>query len=222
MAQDITNVSVTKDAYECTITVDCAVFGFQDGVLKLLLVQKLAEPFKGYWLLPGGIMKEGQTGEEAIDNVLLSLTGLKNVHQEQVHCYTEVHRHPLKRVITICYYGLINPENHPIIKQKHVKGVEWFRLDELPEIGFDHSGLIKDALALLKSNVEERLILGELLPVKFTLTELQELYEALLDEKLDRRNFRKKVLQMDLLVNTKEKKVGVKGGRPDLYTFKNK
>ncbi len=220
MAQEITNVAVTKDAYECTITVDCAVFGFQEGVLKLLLVQKLQDPFKGYWLLPGGIMKEGQTAEEAIDHVLLTLTGLKNIHQEQVHTYTEVHRHPLKRVITICYYGLINPENHPIIKKKHVTGVEWYRLDKLPELGFDHRRLMEDALKRLKSNVEERLILGELLPAKFTLKELQELYESLLDEKLDRRNFRKKILQKDLLVNTGEKKVGAKGGRPELYKLK--
>ncbi|MEM9856713.1 MAG: NUDIX domain-containing protein [Bacteroidota bacterium] len=221
MAQDITNVSVTKDAYECTITVDCAVFGFQEGVLKLLLIQKLAEPFKGFWLLPGGIMQEGKTTEEAVKSVLLNLTGLKNIHQEQVYCYSDVNRHPLKRVITISYYGLINPENHPIIKQKHVSGVEWFRLDELPELGFDHEQLIKDALNLLKSNVEERLILGELLPARFTLTELQDLFEALLDKKLDRRNFRKKVLQKGLLANTGEKKVGAKGG-PDLYTFLNK
>ena len=220
MSQDITNVSVTKEAFECTITVDCAVFGFQEGVLKLLLVQKLKEPFKGYWLLPGGIMKEGQTAEEAIDHVLLSLTGIKNVHQQQVRSYSEVHRHPLKRVVTICYYGLINPENHPIIKQKHVNGVEWYRLNELPELGFDHKRLVDDSLKLLKSNVEERLILGELLPSKFTLKELQELYEALLDEKLDRRNFRKKILQKDLLVNTGEKKSGAKGGKPDLYKLK--
>lgn len=220
MSQDITNVSVTKDAFECTITVDCAVFGFQEGVLKLLLVQKLKEPFKGYWLLPGGIMKDGQTAEEAIDHVLLTLTGIKNVHQQQVRSYSEVHRHPLKRVVTICYYGLINPENHPIINQKHVNGVEWYRLDKLPELGFDHKRLVDDALKLLKSNVEERLILGELLPSKFTLKELQELYEALLDEKLDRRNFRKKILQKDLLVNTGEKKSGAKGGKPDLYKLK--
>lgn len=215
----ITNVSVTRDAYECTVTVDCAVFGFQEGVLKLLLVQKLSEPFKGFWLLPGGIMKDGQTAEEAVDHVLYNLTGIENVHHEQVQCYTEVDRHPLKRVITICFYGLIKPENHPIIKKKHVKGVEWFRLDELPTLGFDHDLLSKDALHKLKSNVQERLILGELLPEKFTLTELQELYESLLDQKLDRRNFRKKIMQTGLLKNTGEKKTGVKGG-PELFEIK--
>lgn len=219
MDQEITNVAVTKEAYECTVTVDCAVFGFYEGVLKLLLVQKLTDPFKDYWLLPGGIMNQGQTAEGAMDHVLLSLTGLEQIHKRQVHCYSDVHRHPLKRVITLCYYGLINPENHPIIEQKHARGVKWFDLNDLPELGFDHCVLAQDALSLLRSNVEERLILGELLPSEFTLTELQELYEALLDKKLDRRNFRKKVLQKDLFVNTGRKKIGAKGG-PDLFSFK--
>ncbi|MEM9897029.1 MAG: NUDIX domain-containing protein [Bacteroidota bacterium] len=220
MKPEITNVSVTKDSYECTLTVDCAVFGFQESVLKLLLIKRTNNPYSGRWLLPGGMITEQQTAEEAVDKVLLNLTGLQNIHQEQVRCYTAIDRHPIKRVVTICYYGLINPENHKIIKQKHVQGVEWFRIDEIPDLGFDHQQLVKDALVRLKSNVEERLILGELLPEKFTLTELQELYEALLDKKLDRRNFRKKVLQKELLVNTNEKKAGAKGG-PDLYTFKH-
>ncbi len=217
---EITNVYVTEDSYECTVTVDCAVFGFQDGVLKLLLVQKLSDlPFKGYWLLPGGIMQEGKTAEEAIDDVLFKLTGIQDVHHEQVHCYSSVNRHPLKRVITICFYALVKPENHPIIRKKHEKGVEWFRLDEVPILGFDHEVLKKDALQKLKSNVEERLILGELLPEKFTLTELQILYEALTDQKLDRRNFRKKIIQKGLLKHTGEKKTGVKGG-PELFELK--
>ncbi len=216
---DITNISVSKNSYECTVTVDCAVFGFQDGVLKLLLIQRLLDPYKGYWLLPGGIINENETADEAVDKVLFNLTGIKGVHHEQVHCYTDVKRHPLKRVITISYYGLVKPENHPIIIKKHVKGVKWFRLDELPELGFDHQQLANDALKKLKANVEERLILGELLPEKFTLTELQELYESLLEKQLDRRNFRKKIAQMEILIGSGEKKLGVKGG-PELYQFR--
>lgn len=213
---EITNVSVSKNAYECTVTVDCAVFGFQEGILKLLLVQRLRNPFKGHWILPGGIIKEGQTAEEAVDNVLFNLTGIEQVSHEQVRTYSNVNRHPVKRVITICYYGLIKPENHPIIKKKHVNGVEWFGLDALPALGFDHEILKEQALQKLKSNVQERLILGELLPQKFTITELQKLYEAILNEKLDRRNFRKKMLQRNLIKCSGEKKTGVKGG-PDLY-----
>lgn len=215
---EITNVHVTKNTYECSVTVDCAVFGFQDGVLKLLLVQKATDPFKGYWLLPGGFIKKGQTAEEAVNYVLFTLTGIQGVHQEQVQCYTETDRHPVKRVITISHYGLIKPENHPIIEDKYAGEIRWFRLDELPEMGFDHERITVDALAKLKSNVKERLTLGELLPVKFTMTELQYLYEALLDQKLDRRNFRKKMLQTGLLKKSGKKKTGVQGG-PDLFEF---
>ncbi len=213
---DITNVWVTEESYECTVTVDCAVFGFHEGVLKVLLVKKLHNPFKGYWLLPGGIMNENQTAEQAVNDVLFKLTGIQDVHQTQVQTYTGLYRHPLKRVITICFYALIKPENHPIINKKQVDGVEWFRLDELPTLGFDHVDLVRDSLIKLKSNVEERLILGELLPRKFTLMELQQLFESLLDKKLDRRNFRKKIMQKDLLRKSGEKKIGVRGG-PELF-----
>ncbi len=215
---EITNIQVTPATYECTVTVDCAVFGFQDGVLKLLLVQKATEPFKGYWLLPGGFINEDQTAEEAVNFVLHNLTGIQGVHQEQVQCYTALGRHPVKRVVTISYYGLIKPENHPIIESKHVGGIRWFRMDELPEMGFDHKKISLDALAKLKFNVRERLTLGELLPSKFTMTELQDLYEALMDQKLDRRNFRKKMLQTGLLKKSGTKKTGVQGG-PDLFEF---
>lgn len=217
--KDITSVKVTKDSYECTVTADCAVFGFQEGVLKVLLIQRQTDPYKGYWLLPGGFINSHQSAEEAMDNVLLNLTGIKNVHHEQVKCYTAVDRHPVKRVMTLCFYGLVNPENHPIIKRTHVDGVEWFKLDELPPLGFDNPQMVQDALERLKSNIEERLILDELLPKQFTLTELQELYEALLDKKLDKRNFRKKILQKEFLVTSGEKKTGIKGG-PLLYEFK--
>lgn len=215
---EITNVAVTEDAYECTVTVDCAVFGYQEGVLKLLLVQKLTDPFKGQWLLPGGIIKKGQTAEEAVDNVLVNLTGIDNVHHRQVKCYSDVNRHPVKRVITISFYGLVKPENHPLIKKKNVNNIEWFRIDQLPPLAFDHELISDEALQKLKMNVEERLILGELLPKKFTITELQKLYEALLDDRLDRRNFRKKILQKKLIKNIGEKKKGIKGA-PDLFTL---
>ena len=222
MSELDTTMWVTGDAYECSVTVDCAIFGFQEGVLKLLLVRKAVDPFKGEWLLPGGLIQKDQTAEEAFDSVLLNLTGLENIHKEQVRCYTDIHRHPVKRVITICYYGLIKPENHPIVDQQTVGGAAWFRLDDLPRLAFDHSLLGKDALTKLKSNVEERLILGELLPEKFTLTELQELYEALLDKKLDRRNFRKKIMSFDILEET-DKIQQIGSGRPaKMFRFKKK
>ncbi len=213
--------TVKPTSYECTITVDCAIFGFQDNELKILLVKRSVEPFKDYWMLPGGMMTEGMTMEESVSNVLNGLTGISNVHIEQVKCYSDVDRHPVKRVVTVCFYALVKPENHPVIAKNYVSDVVWHSVNEIPKLGFDHNTLAVDALAKLRQNLKENLIFGELLPEKFTLKELQDLYESILDESLDRRNFRKKILQTDLLLATNEKKAGVKGG-PELYSIKKK
>jgi 8-oxo-dGTP diphosphatase len=213
------NSTVTNSSYECTITADCAVFGFQDNEVKLLLVKRSIEPFKDFWLLPGGIMGEGQTLEEAVNNVLFNLTGIEGIHQYQVRTYSDTGRHPVKRVVTVCYYALVKPENHPVIAKDYVSEVAWFSLKDIPELGFDHGKFVNDAWNKLKENLEQNLTFGELLPEKFTLKELQDLFESILGEPLDRRNFRKKIQQMDLLESTKEKKPGVKGG-PELYKLK--
>ncbi len=211
--------TVSSSSYECTITADCAIFGFQDNVLKLLLVKRSIEPYKNYWMLPGGIMSEGLTLEESVNEVLFGLTGINNVHQEQVKCYSSVNRHPVKRVVTLCFYALVKPENHPIIAKNYVSQARWFPLNTIPQLGFDHEQLVKDALTTLKENLKENLVFGELLPEKFTLKELQDLHEDILKEHLDRRNFRKRILQTDLLEATNEIKKGVKGG-PELYRLK--
>lgn len=217
----IINTTVHKDSYASTLTVDCAIFGFQKNELKLLLVKRSIEPFKGFWLLPGGIMGEGQTLEEAVTKVLFNLTGIQGIHQEQVKCYSAVDRHPIKRVITVSFYALIKPENYQVIAgSEYVSDVNWFPVASLPTpFGFDHEILFKDALEVLRRDLTEKLLFRELLPKKFTLKELQDLYESILGQQFDRRNFRKKILLMDLIEETGEKKSGVKGG-PELYTLK--
>lgn len=217
--QESIDTTVDKDSYECTITVDCAVFGFQEGILKLLLVKRAIEPYKDYWLLPGGIMEENQSLEEAAKFVLYNLTNIHDVHHEQVKSYSAVDRHPVKRVVTVSFYALVKPENHPIIAKKHVSDIKWFPVDDIPGLAFDHDVVARDALQQLRLNLEKSLLFGELLPKKFTLRELQDLYESILDQKLDRRNFRKKILQTGLLKNTGEKKIGYKGG-PELFELK--
>jgi 8-oxo-dGTP diphosphatase len=213
------NTTVSTSSYESTITVDCAVFGFQDNEVKVLLVKRSIEPFKAYWMLPGGIMGAGQTLEEAVNLVLFNLTGIENIHQEQVKVYSMLDRHPVKRVVTVCFYALIKPENHPVIAKNYVSDVKWHSLKELPSLGFDHNQFVDDAWAKLSENAENHLTFGELLPEKFTLKELQDLFESIRGEVLDRRNFRKKILQVGLLHPTNEKKAGAKGG-PELYTLK--
>ena len=103
MSEEKITKTVEKSSYECSITVDCAVFGFQDNMLKLLLVKRTIDPFKDFWLLPGGIINENRTVEQAIDNVLFQLTGINNIHHQQIKCYSDINRHPTKRVITISF-----------------------------------------------------------------------------------------------------------------------
>ncbi len=213
------DTAVSVDSYECTIAVECSVFGFQENELKILLVKRSIEPFKNYWLLPGGAMMEGETLSQSVNRVLNDLTGIEKITHEQVACYSEVDRHPIKRVVSVSFYALVKPENYPVIPKSYISDVKWYGLDELPKLGFDHDRLLHDGLEKLRGNLREHLVFGELLSDRFTLTELQELYESILNETLDRRNFRKKILQMNILEPTDEKKTGVKGG-PVLYKRK--
>ncbi len=213
------DTAVSLDSYECTIAVECCVFGFQDNELKILLVKRSIEPFKDHWMLPGGAMGEGKTLAKSVLDVLENLTGINKISLEQVACYSAVDRHPVKRVVSVSFYALVKPENYPVIPKNYISDIKWYALDALPKLGFDHDQLLRDALEKLRANLRDHFIFGELLPNRFTLTELQELYEKILGEALDRRNFRKKILQMDLLVDTKEKKAGVKGG-PALFRLK--
>lgn len=219
VGESLHNFQVRPDSFVCSVTTDIAVFGYVDGQLKLLLTKRSVAGFTDHWLLPGGVMEAHETLKDCSSKVLFSLTGVKNVHFEQVKAYAGLNRHPLKRVITISFCALVKPKNHPLTLKGNVEEIAWFNLDELPEkLGFDHAQIIQDAHLFLKNNIKDRLIVGELLPPKFTLPELQSLYENILGLKLDKRNFRKRIFQMDILENTGEKKLGVKGG-PVLYRY---
>jgi len=214
------NFQVRSDSFECSVTTDIAVFGYVEGELRLLLTKRSVGQFTDHWLLPGGAMEAHETLEDCTRKVLFSLTGFKDIHFEQVKAYAALDRHPVKRVITISFYALVKPENHPLKLKENVEEIAWFNLDELPEkLGFDHAQIIGDAHLFLKKNLKDRLIVGELLPPKFTLPELQSLYENILGITLDKRNFRKRIFQLDILENTGLKKIGVKGG-PLLYRHK--
>ncbi|MEM7107241.1 MAG: NUDIX domain-containing protein [Bacteroidota bacterium] len=210
--------AVSSTSYECTIAVECSVFGFQGNQLKILLVKRSIKPFEGSWVLPGGVMSENETLSESVDNVLVALTGIREIHHQQVRCYSKVDRHPIKRVVSVLFYALVKPENHPVLAKNYISDVKWFSISELPELGFDHQQLFQDALHVLKENLKQNLVFGELLPDRFTLKELQDLYENILEIRLDRRNFRKKMLQLGVLKSTNEKKPGARGG-PELYSL---
>jgi 8-oxo-dGTP diphosphatase len=210
------NTTVTTDSHSYAITADCAIFGFSDDALRVLIVRRAIAPFAGSWCLPGGAMSDDETLEQTAERLLLELVDVENIPFRQVGTYSAPKRHPVRRVVTTCFFALVRPEDHIPSAQKYLDDARWCKLDEVPQLGFDHSKLLADAYHALQQELQQSPLAFQLLPNTFTLKEAQEVYEAIIGEPLDRRNFRRKILAYDFLINTEEKKVGVKGG-PELY-----
>jgi 8-oxo-dGTP diphosphatase len=204
------------------ITSDCVIFGFDGGELKLLLLEREKEPFKNKWALPGGFVHIDETIEECAKRILIEKAGIKNVFIEQLYTFSDVNRDPRERIISISYFALVNKHQYELIAGRDTLNAEWFHLSSLPELAFDHSKIVKTALQRLKGKVNYQPIGFELLDEKFTLTQLQQLYEAILETTIDKRNFRKKILSMGFLkaLNEKEKNVAHKAAR--FYSFDKK
>lgn len=186
------------------LAVDCIIFGFYQEELKILLVQRDFEPAKGEWSLIGGFLKKEENLDKAAKRILTHLTGLNNIYMEQVHSYSKLNRDPEERTISISYFALIDIADHckDILKQNPVK---WFDLKDIPKLIFDHNKMVSDALTLLRYRVTNKPVGFELLPEKFTMRQLQKMYEAILDTELDKRNFINKFNSFDLLKKTNEK-----------------
>lgn len=226
------------------ISVDCVIFGFDGGNLNVLLWQSelnLIKDFYQYnedweqvkelfeknplnrdenvWGLIGSHVPERANADDHAKFIVSSFTGLDEIFLQQFKTFDKVDRVPFQRVITIAFYALINPDYHAIKKMKVAKSVKWFNVKKLPEVIFDHNQIISEALCKLREQVKYHPIGFHLLSEKFTLTQLQTLYEIILDTKLDTRNFRKKILNMKLLVDTGEKQKNVAHRAARLYEF---
>ncbi|WP_405398835.1 NUDIX hydrolase [Maribacter sp. Asnod2-G09] len=186
------------------LAVDCIIFGFYQEELKILLVQRDFEPAKGEWSLIGGFLKKEEDLDAAATRILNHLTGLNNIYMDQVHSYSKLDRDPEERTISVSYFALIDIAHHckDLLKQNPIK---WFDLKDCPELIFDHNDMVKDALKLLQNKISNKPIGFELLPEKFTMRQLQKMYEAILDTELDKRNFINKFNSFDLLKKTNEK-----------------
>ena len=182
---------------------DCVVFGFDGGTLQVLLIRRALEPFRNQWALPGGFVRVDETLDEAARRELEEETGLKKVFLEQLYTFGGVTRDPRERVVSIAYYALVKPGL--VTGDTDAAEAKWFPVSDLPVLAFDHAGILATALERLRGKLTYQPIGFELLPPKFTLTQLQRLYEAVLGEPLDKRNFRKKALSYDLLIPLKEK-----------------
>lgn len=203
------------------VAVDCVVFGLDldEDALEILLIQRSNEPFAHAWALPGGFMQMDETAGDAARRELEEETGVTDVYLEQLYTFTDVARDPRGRVVSIAYYALAKLSDHRIRAATDAENVGWFGIHELPRLAFDHRVIIDTAIERLRGKVRYAPIGFELLPQKFTLSQLQRLYEIVLEKQLDKRNFRKKLLGMDLLIDTGEHEQGVAHRAARLYRF---
>ncbi|MCB9080346.1 MAG: NUDIX hydrolase [Lewinellaceae bacterium] len=185
-----------------SVTVDCVIFGLEESSeLKVLLIQRRHEPFAEHWALPGGFVNLEEDLEAAALRELEEETNMRDVFIEQLFTFGEPGRDPRGRVISVAYYALVNLAEHPVKAASDARNVRWFSVQDLPQLAFDHDTILETALTRLRGKVRYQPIGFELLPEKFTLTQLQQLYETILgvDESLNKRNFRTRILKMDVL-----------------------
>jgi 8-oxo-dGTP diphosphatase len=208
-----------NEYFKSAFTVDNVIFGFDEGDLKVLLIKRGEEPYQGKWALPGYFVYPNEDLDAAAKRVLEELTGLRNVYLEQVKTFGAVNRHPFGRVITVAYFSLIKISHYTIQPSSIARKAKWHSIAELDGLAFDHDEILEACFNRLKWSVRSRPVGFELLPPKFTLTELQHLYEAILETGLDKRNFRKKILSMDLLIDLDETQEGVAHRPARLYRF---
>ncbi|MBE2209665.1 MAG: NUDIX hydrolase [Saprospiraceae bacterium] len=205
--------------FKSAFTVDNVIFGFDEGDLKVLLIKRGEAPYMGQWALPGYFVYPNEDLDTAANRVLEELTGLRHVYLEQVKTFGAVNRHPFGRVITVAYFSLVKINDYKLQPASIARKAQWHPVSEVKELAFDHFGILQSCFQRLKSSVRWRPIGFELLPPHFTLTELQHLYEAILETELDKRNFRKKILGMDLLLDLDQTQEGVAHRPAKLYRF---
>lgn len=200
------------------LTVDCVIFGLIDNEIKVLLIKRGGEPYKGQWALPGGFVDMEEDLQTAALRELEEETGVKNVFIEQLYTFGGLGRDPRGRVVSVCYYALVNLKDHPVEASSDADKADWYALDEMPPLAFDHEKILAVAVERLRGKLKYQPIGFELLPKKFTLTQLQKLYETILSKPLNKRNFRTKIIKMDVLKKV-ERQQGVAHRPAFLYQF---
>lgn len=203
------------------IHVITAIFTVEQGVTKVLLVKRKNEPYKGDWILTGGALYNNEDLETGAKREIFEKSGIENIEIEQFKAFGKVDRSPVMRMVAVAYIGVIDSSRVKVIRETiNTSNADWFPIDKIPGLGFDHEEILEEALKFLQSKIVSTDILKVLFPHEFTLPEIQKTYEAILNKKFDRRNFRKKLLNLDLIEDTK--KTGkFEGKKPaKLYKFK--
>lgn len=214
------NTGYTYEYERPAVTADVAIFTTLEGELKVLLVKRKNWPFEGMWAIPGGFVEMGESLEEAASRELEEETGAKGVYLEQLYTFGAPGRDPRTRVITVAYFALVSADLLKLRASSDAADVGWFSAYAPPPLAFDHGDILKYALTRLRYKLEYTAVGFQLLPAEFTLTELQQTYEIILQEKLDKRNFRRKILQANILEETGS--LRERGHRPArLYRFRD-
>ena len=201
------------------ISVDCVIFGVQNSTLNVLLIKRKEEPQKGVMAVPGDFLDNRESLKKCAEKTLKLITSLDNIYLEQIRAFGDVDRYPIRRVITVGFYALINMEHYEPQAGYTAEKLEWCPVNELPPLAFDHEKIVRAGHAILQRKIRHEPIGFNLLPKKFSLTELQQVYEAVSGIPLNKRNFRTKLHQMKLLIDTGEKQTNVAHKPAVLYSF---
>ena len=204
------------------VTVDVLIFSIQDNDLQVLLIKRGIPPFKDMWAIPGGFVRTEESLESAAMRELLEETGVKNVYLEQLYTFGDPFRDPRTRVITVAYFALIPAESTKLQASTDASDAQWYSVKELPALAFDHKEIVKAGIERLRSKIGYSNIVYGLLPNEFRLSELQKVYEVILNQKVDKRNFRKKMLSLQLLESTGKREIDGAHRPAMLYRFKSR
>lgn len=204
------------------LTVDAVVFGYEEGNISVLLIKRKYEPFKGNWAIPGGFVLQDESLEEAVQRELKEETGIEINYLEQLYTFGDPNRDPRSRVVSVAYFGLIKPSAFKVFASTDAEEVQWFNINDIPSLSFDHEEILNLAIQRLQGKITYEPIGFELLDSKFPFSDLEKLYSTLLGRPVDRRNFRKKILNLNILDELDEK-ISKGSGRPaNLFKFNNK
>lgn len=204
------------------LSVDAVVFGYEEGNISVLLIKRKYDPFKGQWAIPGGFVENDESLEDAVERELFEETGIKINYLEQLYTFGKPDRDPRGRVVSIAYFGLVRPNAFKLYASTDAEQAQWFNINDLPKLSFDHKEILKTAIERLQGKITYEPIGFELLDKKFPFSDLEKLYTTLLGREIDRRNFRKRIVGLNVLDELDEK-LSKGSGRPaNLFQFNQK
>ena len=213
-------MSKLNDYPRPSVTVDLVIFTIAEDDLKVLLIRRGQEPFKGRWALPGGFVEIDESLERAAARELKEEVGVTNVYLEQLYTFGEPKRDPRGRVISVSYFALVDAERQRIVAASDAAEAQWRSVFDAPKLAFDHARILETAVWRLRNKIEWTTVGYELLPKKFTLSELQRVYEIILQRPVDKRNFRKKILAQGQIIELNESRSDVAHRPARLYSFR--